>query len=147
MLSTAQGMPPAYRAALASLQDAAPPRPFAAVDAVLRAELGAPAATLFASFEPQAAAAASLAQARRARACCEQRAACAGLARRRSMCVARAWRVRRSHDLLARHVSPQVHRARTHDGRDVAVKARCCAPPHSLRGVGSALTCACHSVS
>ena len=146
MLSTTQGMPPAYRAALASLQDAAPPRPFADVDAVLRAELGAPAATLFASFEPQAAAAASLAQARRARASLP-RAACAGLARRRSMCVARAWRGRRSHDLLGCRFPPQVHRARTHDGRDVAVKARCDAPQRSLRGVGSALTRACHSAS
>ncbi len=77
MLSTAQGLPPAYRAALASLQDAAPPRPFAQVDAVLSAELGAPAATLFAAFEPVAAAAASLAQARRLRVlvlCCLTRA-------------------------------------------------------------------------
>jgi hypothetical protein len=139
MLSTAQGMPPAYRAALASLQDAAPPRPFADVDRVLLAELGAPAATLFASFEPQAAAAASLAQARRARAC-EQRAACPGLAR--------AWRHGCcSHHLLTCRVPLQVHRARTHDGRDVAVKARCGAPQRSLRGVGSALTRACHSAS
>jgi hypothetical protein len=68
LLSTAQGVPPAYRAALASLQDAAPPRAFAEVDAALRAELGSPAAALFAAFEPTAAAAASLAQARRLRA-------------------------------------------------------------------------------
>jgi predicted unusual protein kinase regulating ubiquinone biosynthesis (AarF/ABC1/UbiB family) len=68
LLSTAQGVPPAYRAALASLQDAAPPRAITEVDAALRAELGAPAAALFAAFESTAAAAASLAQARRLRA-------------------------------------------------------------------------------
>ena len=64
MLSTAAGLPGAYRAQLAALQDAAPPRPFAEVDAALRAELGASAAQLFAEFDPVAAAAASLAQAR-----------------------------------------------------------------------------------
>jgi hypothetical protein len=83
MLSTAQGIPPAYRAALASLQDAAPPRPFDDVDAVLLSELGAPAATLFASFEPQAAAAASLAQARRACACGDAARAAKAPSRRR----------------------------------------------------------------
>ena len=64
MLSTSAALPGAYRQQLAALQDAAPPRPFADVDAALRAELGASAATLFAEFDPVAAAAASLAQAR-----------------------------------------------------------------------------------
>ena len=67
VLSTSAALPGADRAQLAALQDAAPPRPFAEVDAALRAELGASAAQLFASFDPEAAAAASLAQVHRAR--------------------------------------------------------------------------------
>jgi len=66
VLSTSAALPGAYRAQLAALQAAAPPRPFAVVDAALRAELGAPAAALFARFDPVAAAAASLAQVHRA---------------------------------------------------------------------------------
>ena len=66
VLSTSAALPGAYRAQLSALQDAAPPRPFAEVDAALRAELGASASALFASFDPVAAAAASLAQVHRA---------------------------------------------------------------------------------
>jgi hypothetical protein len=44
-----------------------PPRPAADAERVLLAELGAPAAELFAEFEPLATAAASLAQVHRAR--------------------------------------------------------------------------------
>lgn len=43
-----------------------PPRPFTDVERTLRQELGAPAAQLFAEFEPEATAAASLAQVHRA---------------------------------------------------------------------------------
>lgn len=51
---------------LQSLQDKVPPRPFAEVDCTLQQELGAPAAQLFAEFEAEATAAASLAQVHRA---------------------------------------------------------------------------------
>jgi aarF domain-containing kinase len=61
-----QAVPPTYRHELEGLQDSCLPRSFAAVNRVLLEELGAPAAGLFASFDPVAAAAASLAQVHRA---------------------------------------------------------------------------------
>lgn len=51
---------------LQSLQDKVPPRPFADVDCTLQRELGAPAEQVFAEFEREATAAASLAQVHRA---------------------------------------------------------------------------------
>lgn len=46
------------------LQDQAEPRPYADVELAIQRELGLPIAALFAEFEPEARAAASLAQAR-----------------------------------------------------------------------------------
>ena len=51
------------RSTLEVLQDRAEPRPMAAVEKVLRQQLGGGAADLFAEFDPRATAAASLAQA------------------------------------------------------------------------------------
>ena len=69
VLSTSAALPGAYRTQLSALQDAARPRPFAEINAAIKAELGAPAARLFAQFDPVAAAAASLAQVRPSRGC------------------------------------------------------------------------------
>jgi ubiquinone biosynthesis protein len=55
-------LPPAYVEALGRLQDSVPPVPFDAIAERVRAELGAPIDELFASFEEEPIAAASLAQ-------------------------------------------------------------------------------------
>ncbi len=55
-------LPPAYLAELARLQDQVPPMPWEAVQATIKAELGAPVEELFTSFDPISLAAASLAQ-------------------------------------------------------------------------------------
>jgi aarF domain-containing kinase len=57
-----QAVPHAYRVALEGLEDRCTPRAFAAVDALVAAELGAPADVLFDDFARVPAAAASLAQ-------------------------------------------------------------------------------------
>lgn len=55
-------LPPAYVESLGRLQDSVPPVPFEAIAERVRAELGAPIEQLFASFEEEPIAAASLAQ-------------------------------------------------------------------------------------
>ncbi len=65
------------------LQDQVAPRPFAEVELAVQRELGAPIAELFAEFEPEARAAASLAQARAPPAAC----ACCGSAIRMCLCM------------------------------------------------------------
>ena len=116
------------------LQDQVAPRPFAEVELAVQRELGAPIAELFAEFEPAAAAAASLAQARR---CC-MRAAHAdigtvqalwlplprmrGLGRGRDMAVPAAMSDARGMTPVAD--GGQVHKARLADGREVAVKVQ-----------------------
>jgi ubiquinone biosynthesis protein len=55
-------LPPAWTEALSRLQDSVPPVPFESIAARVEAELGAPLAALFASFEETPIAAASLAQ-------------------------------------------------------------------------------------
>jgi ubiquinone biosynthesis protein len=56
-------VPPAYLDELARLQDAAPPVPAAAVEEAIRSALGRPAGELFAHFDPEPLAAASIGQA------------------------------------------------------------------------------------
>ncbi len=55
-------LPPPYIAELAKLQDAVPPAPWEPIRAQLEAELGAPLEEVFATFDPEPLAAASLAQ-------------------------------------------------------------------------------------
>ncbi len=55
-------LPPPYIAELAKLQDTVPPAPWEPVRAQLEAELGAPMEEVFATFDPEPLAAASLAQ-------------------------------------------------------------------------------------
>jgi predicted unusual protein kinase regulating ubiquinone biosynthesis (AarF/ABC1/UbiB family) len=55
-------LPEEFRAELEGLQDQIPPRPLAEVEHRIERELGAPPAALFASFDPEPLAAASLAQ-------------------------------------------------------------------------------------
>ncbi|HUZ76143.1 MAG TPA: AarF/ABC1/UbiB kinase family protein [Chloroflexota bacterium] len=64
--SRADLLPEAALAVLASLQDSVPAAPYAHVASVVEAELGQPIAKLFSTFEPTAAAAASLGQVHRA---------------------------------------------------------------------------------
>lgn len=69
LLSTrADLVPPEYRAELAKLLDQAPPIPGEEVAAVIEAELGEPPDRVFASFDPEPLAAASIGQAHLARA-------------------------------------------------------------------------------
>lgn len=60
-------LPPAYQAELARLQDAAPPEPPGTVEAVIEGELGRPVRVVFARFDPEPLAAASIGQAHAAR--------------------------------------------------------------------------------
>lgn len=55
-------IPPAYIAELGKLQDAVPPDPWAVVQKKIEEEMGSPVSELFASFNPEPLAAASLAQ-------------------------------------------------------------------------------------
>lgn len=68
MLSTRPDLvPPRYEAALASLQDAAAPLPYAAIEESVRRELGCPPEQAFASFSEAPIAAASIGQVHAAR--------------------------------------------------------------------------------
>lgn len=65
--SRADVLPPAYQTELARLQDDAPPEPPGTVEAVIEAELGRPVAEVFADFDGDPLAAASIGQAHAAR--------------------------------------------------------------------------------
>lgn len=62
-----QAVPPQYREELEGLEDRVPPRPFSDVDRVIFSEFGAHAQEVFAEFDRQATAAASLAQVHKGR--------------------------------------------------------------------------------
>ncbi len=124
-------VPNEYRKHLALLQDKAKPRPFATVNRVLRCELGASAEEVFAEFSAEATAAASLAQARfflvdgQGGECLSRERSCRS-------CADTGPQPQPLANLTLTTAPPppptetvefqQVHKARLHDGSEVAVK-------------------------